>query len=51
MLEQIHSESHKQVEFLIDDFNKQASHESLEAAWPHLANRWEWFKTEFGKRT
>ena len=51
LLEQIHSESHKQVEFLIDYFNKQASHESLKAAWPHLANRWEWFKTEIGKHT
>ena len=51
LLEQIHIESHKQVGFLINHFNKQASHESLEAAWPHLSNRWQWFKAEFEKCT
>jgi serine/threonine protein kinase len=51
LLEQNHSQSHKQVEFLINYFSKQASHESLEAAWPHLASRWEWFKIEYGKST
>ena len=48
LLEQVHSESHNQAEFLINYFNKQASQDSLEEAWPHLANRWEWFKKEFG---
>jgi len=48
LLEQVHSESHDQAEFLINYFNKQASQDSLEEAWPHLANRWEWFKKEFG---
>lgn len=49
MLGQIHHESHKQVNFLINYFGKQASSESLEAAWPYLANRWKWFKGNFGK--
>lgn len=51
LLDQSHSEGHRQVKFLIDYLKKQASCESLEADWPHLANRWKWFIEEFGNRT
>ncbi|MFC6440352.1 protein kinase [Bowmanella sp. JS7-9] len=51
LLRQEHYESYRQVEFLLDYYNKQASHESFEAGWPYLAARWEWFKSEFGKHS
>lgn len=50
-LKQADSESYRQVSFLIEYFNAQASNEPLETTWPYLSERWKWFKSEFGKRT
>jgi serine/threonine protein kinase len=50
-INQVHSESYKQIAFLSEYFNGQASNESLETAWPYLSERWKWFKSEFGKCT
>ena len=41
--------SYEQVKFLTKYFSQQASNASLEVTWPYLCERWEWFKSRFGK--
>ncbi len=48
-IKQIHSESYRQITFLNEHFNAQASNEPLETSWPHLSERWKFFRSEFVK--
>lgn len=50
-IKSLSSESFVQIEFLTEYFNKQASKETLDVTWPYLFERWEWFKSKFGKCT
>ncbi|MER0204420.1 MAG: protein kinase [Nitrosomonas sp.] len=49
LIRQFSYESYEQIAFLKEYFKSKVTNESLESTWPYLSERWEWFKSEFGK--